>query len=161
MYYATFSIERQIYAIELGYVQEFAEALAFTMLPKPCGSVIGIANLRGQVVSVLDLKHRIFGKFSEVAHPQFAVIRSAESLPTVKMDFEALYTSKEQVALMIDSRGVVLELDPKKMQVSSGHGSQQYKEFVKGMIELENFILLVLDITKVLGLAEAEPAQRT
>jgi len=159
MYYATFSIDKQTYAIELGYIQEFAETLTFTSLPQPHGSVIGIANLRGLVVSVLDLRHRILAKFSEHAHPQFAVIRSAESLPSVKMDFEALYTSKEPVALMIDSRGGVLELDEKKLQPSSGHGSQLYKEYVKGMIELDHTILLVLDITKILGLSEIETSQ--
>ena len=158
MYYCTFTIDSQLYAIELGYAQEFAETLVYTSLPQPHGSILGIANLRGQVVSVLDLKHRILGTFSQATHPQFVVIRSAESLPTVKMEFEALYTSKEPVAIMIDQRGGVLDLDSKALQPNSGHGSQKNKEFVKGMIELKQCILLVLDITKILGLKESESA---
>ena len=151
MLYSTFVIENQLYALELGYVQEYAEVLPYTCLPKPHGSTVGIANLRGQIVSVLDLKHRLLDKFSKHPQPQYVVVRGADSIPSVKIDFDKEQTSKEPVALKVDDRGGVLEIKKDALKPSSGHGDSRYKEYVKSMVELDDKILLVLNVTRILG----------
>ena len=151
MLYSTFVIDHQLYALELGYVQEYAEVLPYTRLPQPHGLTVGIANLRGQIVSVLDLKHRLLDQFSDHPQSQYVVIRGADALSSVKIDFDKDYTSKEPVALKVDGRGGVLDIKTDALKPSSGHGNARYKEYVKAMVELEEKILLVLNVTKVLG----------
>lgn len=154
MYYSTFTINNQLYAFELGYVQEYAESMVFTRLPIPSDSIVGIANLRGQIVTVLDLKHRLLGKFQETKDIdlQYVVIRANDSISKVKLNFEKLTTTKEPIALMVDERGGVMEFEKSDLKPSSSHGDESYKKYVCNMVELDDEILLILDIQKVLGI---------
>jgi len=154
MYYSTFTINNQLYAFELGYVQEYAESMVFTRLPLPEESIIGIANLRGQIVTVLDLKHRLLGDFqvTKDIDLQYIVIRGNDSIAKIKIEFEKKPTTKEPIALMVDQRGGVMEIEKSSLMPSSSHGDDSYKNFVCNMVELEDEILLILDIQKVLGI---------
>jgi purine-binding chemotaxis protein CheW len=159
MYYSTFIVDQQLYAFQLGYVQEYAEALPYSSLPEPHGSIIGIGNLRGQIVSVLDLRHRLTGEFIDSGEAQFVVIRGSNNLEGVKVDFDRQYTSKEPVAIKVHDRGDVLEISNDKIKPCSSHGDESYRAYVKNMVEMDEQILLILDLQAILGCKDPEQVE--
>lgn len=71
----TFPLGKEQFALETNFVREVYRAGDITPLPGSPSFVIGLTNLRGQVIAVMDLRE-FFGmeKTEEVEHPQVVVV---------------------------------------------------------------------------------------
>jgi purine-binding chemotaxis protein CheW len=153
--YFTFYMNEQLYAVELGYVQEYVEEIKVTELPKKEGSVIGMANLRGQIISMFDLKHKLTGVASKDCK-ESVVIRDNNSLEKVKLSFEKNYTSKEPVAIIVDKRRGVIEINKSQLKPGKNHGDKEFNSYISSMVELDDEVVLILDISELLGFQPKE-----
>lgn len=56
---STFRVDEVLYGVDVDRVQEVTKALPVTTVPQAPAGVTGLVNLRGQVVTVVDLRHRL------------------------------------------------------------------------------------------------------
>lgn len=132
-----FTLDEQRYALALSSVENVVRAAAITPLPKAPEIVLGIVNVRGRVIPVVDIRKR-FG------------------LPPRQLglsdQFIIAITPKRPVALVVDRVEGLIEIDEQAV-VNAGQVLPR-TDYVKGVVKLEDGLLLIHDLAGFLSLEE-------
>jgi purine-binding chemotaxis protein CheW len=141
---ALIQLGREVYGIEVQYVLEIRPAVRITRVPRVPEWVTGVANLRGRILSVLDLR-RFFGLAPAEAREEDRV--------TPFLDLVVVETPAMEVALLTED---VLEVD--LFPTSQVQGVAETirgvsSEYVRGVIErgAEAPMIVVLDLPALLA----------
>ena len=137
--YCTFYLDRLLFGVELQGVQEVIRTLGMTQVPLAPGVVSGLINLRGQIVTAVDLRKRL-GLAPRPADmlPMNVVIRSADG----------------EVSLLVDEIGDVVEVDEASFEAPPETLPAALRAMIPGVHKLQNRLLLVLDTEKACEMAE-------
>jgi purine-binding chemotaxis protein CheW len=95
--YATFYLKDALCGIALSSIQEINQPSALTMVPQSPDYVMGIINLRGKIVTVIDTGKRLGLSSIRQSHTMRNIIVNADD---------------ESVGLMVDRIGNVISVDP-------------------------------------------------
>ncbi len=128
--YATFWLGSGLYGVEVERVREVLREQSITRVPLAPPTVAGLINLRGQVVTTIDL------------HPRLAPIghRSAESMLVVVL------VGGEPVALLVDRIGGVVDVTDGQFEPPPDTLVGTVRELVSGAYKLDGQLLLSLDV---------------
>lgn len=132
-HYVLFRIDRQHYALPLDHVIRAVRMVAFTPVPDVPNSVLGLINMAGQMVSMIDLR-RLFGQAGK--HPELQDI-----LLIVQIQGQT-------VAIVVDEVLNVLEFTSK--QVGSPPAAVSQSRFLAAAVQQEDILILVLDASRLL-----------
>jgi purine-binding chemotaxis protein CheW len=139
--FLTFSIGDDQYAIHVSRVTETMQMTDITRVPKARPSVRGVINLRGTVVTVIDLAIA-FG----YAHPgEYGSIIVAEA---------QLCGEEVQVGVLADTITEVIRLDVDSMGDLGELGANVRSDLVDGVATAGDRFVIVLDVDRVLGACE-------
>ena len=133
-----FTLNEQRYGLRLSAVERVVRAVEVTLLPSAPEIVLGIINLAGRVVPVMNVRQR-FGlpeKESDLSD-QFIIAR----------------TAMRTVALLVDSVSTLVEASAEDVV----HAAKilPRMDYVDGVAKLEDGMILIHDIDKFLSLEEA------
>jgi len=133
--YATFSIGPLFFGIEVRQVQEVLRYLELTPMPLAPDVVEGLMNLRGQIVTAVDMR-RMLGlpkrKTGEAA--MNIVVRSEDGL----------------VSLLVDEIEDVIDVEAGNYEQAPAGLPREQREMIAGVYKLEGRLLLVLATDRVL-----------
>jgi purine-binding chemotaxis protein CheW len=139
--YVTMYIEGQLFGIPVLTVQDVLGPQKITRIPLAPREVAGSLNLRGRIVTSIDVRLRL----GLAARPADARAMSV----VVEMGGE-LYS------LMVDQVGEVLSLPAASFERNPATLDQLWREFSAGIYRLENKLLVVLDVTKLLDFTRTD-----
>ena len=143
--YLTFTLGKDIFAVEIAPIREIIEYPGLTGIPMTPEFLRGVINLRGAVVPVIDLAVRFGRPLTPVGRRTCVVIveiaGDTESLP---------------LGILVDGVNEVLEVDAEKVEDRPDFGLGLRPDFVRGMIKREGGFIVILDTSKVLSTAELE-----
>lgn len=142
--YCTFRVGKTLFGVDVLKVQEIINFQEMTAVPLSLSVVRGLVNLRGQIVTALDLNERI-NLSSEDAEAK----ASDEQINIV------LCTEGGAVSLLVDSIGDVLTVEDDVEESPPTTINARTRELVSRVCKLENELLLVLDAEKTVDLAVA------
>ncbi|MFM2089722.1 MAG: Chemotaxis protein CheW [Planctomycetota bacterium] len=134
----TFRIDGRLYGIDVLHVQEILRRQPITPVPLAHGSVEGLINLRGQIVTAIDLRHRL------------NLPPRAAGTPSVNV---VVRLAAGTVSLVVDEIGDVLELPEADFEPTPDTVSAQVRPFLKGVSKLTGHLLLLLDPERAADLA--------
>ncbi len=136
-----FRIGNGFYAIPVLEVQEVVKPQNMTTVPLSSENVKGLINLRGQIVTALDMKN-MFNLKSEAESKTFMniIVSSGESL----------------YSLIVDQVMDVIEVDTDTFESTPDTLPDSIKKYIKGVYKLSDKLLLRLDLEKVLNFEEAQ-----
>ena len=138
--YCTFYLDGLFFGIDVQMVQEVIRRQEASRVPLAPRSVTGLINLRGQIVTAIDLRRRL-GMVDRPADrdPMNVVVRGHDGA----------------VSLLVDEIGDVLEVEEDEIQAppSTLHGTS--RDLIHGIFKLESRLLLLLDIEQMLGIDAA------
>jgi purine-binding chemotaxis protein CheW len=141
--YLTFQLGDEVFGLEVSNVREILELTNVTKVPKTPDFMIGVINLRGSVVPVLDMRVK------------FGLTRTEHTINTciivVEVDFEGEATI---IGALVDSVKEVFELEPDQIEPPLKIGTQLKTEFMKGMGKRNDNFFILLDINKVFSFEE-------
>jgi purine-binding chemotaxis protein CheW len=138
--YATFRLQQFLFGIDVTRVQEVIRALPTTPVPLAPALVRGLVNLRGQIVTALDLRVRLdLGRFGDDATPMTIVVR----------------TDDGPVALLVDAIGDVLDADPAAWEPAPTTLPPGIRTLIPGAYKFDGRLMLQLDVDRVLDPAVA------
>ncbi len=137
---ATFRLGSEEYAVDIATVQEIVRMTAVTRVPRAPSFVEGVVNLRGKIVPVIDLRKR-FGMATVEATKATRIIIVEVGGKTVGLIVDAV---REVLRLSSDA------IDPTPEMVSSSIDAA----FFKGVGKLEDRLIILLDLTRLLTLDE-------
>jgi purine-binding chemotaxis protein CheW len=137
--YATFSVANMFCGIEVGQVQEVLKHQDMTPVPLAPGVIQGLINLRGQIVTAIDLRRRF-------RLPERAGGKVAMNL-VLRCDGGA-------VSLLVDSIGDVLEVEGCEHEPPPSTMDAFHRDLIEAVYKLNGKLLLALDTAKVLTIDE-------
>ncbi|MGA7686788.1 MAG: chemotaxis protein CheW [Terriglobales bacterium] len=140
----TFYLERHFFGVPVGEVQEVIRYLDLTWVPLVSEVVRGVINLRGQIVTAIELR-RCLGMPERPAGqlPMNVVIRTGDGA----------------VSLLVDEIGDVLDVEPETMEKPPETLQGPIREMVRGVYKLAGALLLELDIQRAIADIGKESAQ--
>jgi len=138
--FCTFVIQGILFGVEVEKVQEVIRHQGMTPVPLAPNVVAGLINLRGQIVTAIDLRRRLGVRDrSDGGLPMNVVVR----------------TSDGAVSLLVDEIGDVVEVQEQDFEQAPDTLDGTSRELVRGVYKLKNELLLVLDTGKAVNTGEA------
>jgi len=138
----TFMLKDEVYGINVMQVQEVLRVSEIAPVPGAPPYVLGIINLRGNVVTVIDTRGR-FG------------------LPPAELDDSSriivIESEKQVVGILVDAVAEVVELQESDIDAAPNVGSEESSRYIQGVASRDNRLLILVDLNKLLseeGLAE-------
>lgn len=132
----TFSLADQYYGLDVLNVQEIIRFQNMTRVPLAHRDVSGLINLRGQIVTAIDLRRRL---------------ELPDRLPGVQPVNIVVQTDDGAVSLLVDEIGDVLQLDELGFERPPDTLRGIARDMISGAYKLEQRLLLVLDLDALLG----------
>ncbi len=133
--YCTFFIGDQYYGIPVGDVQEVLQSQPLTRAPLAPTAVAGLMNLRGQIVTAIDVRRVLRSRGGEHAEEKMnLVIRHAGA----------------EVSLLVDRIGDVVTVDESRVERPPETLQGSAREFIRGICPQEGSLLLLMDVHAML-----------
>ena len=138
--YCTFALAGLTFGIEVARVQEVIRSQPMTSVPLAHEVVRGLINLRGQIVTALDLRHRLgFEPRPAGDDPMNIIVRTASG----------------ELSLLVDEIGDVVEVDGSTLEPPPATVDGAARELIVGVYKLDGSLLLVLDTDEAVKLPAA------
>jgi purine-binding chemotaxis protein CheW len=141
--FLTFTLAEDVFAIDVTMAREILDVCDVTRVPQTPEYMMGVINLRGSVVPVIDMRLK-FG-MDHVEQTRESCIVVVE----VDVDGESVV-----VGALADSVREVLDLEPSQIEPPPRIGTRLNTEFIKGMGNLDDRFVIILDINKVFSAEE-------
>jgi len=137
--YVTVKIEDQLFGLPIHEVQEVFTPDTITQVPLAAPEIAGVLNLRGRIVTAIDLR-------TKLGLPPKA---EGEQKMAVGIDCNG-----ESYGLIIDKVGEVHRLKQSEFETNPVNLDPRWAGISAGVYRLENSLLVVFDIEKILGTNE-------
>jgi len=135
--YCTFELNDSLFGVEVLEVQEVIRHQRMTSVPLAHKVVSGLINLRGQIVTAIDLRRRLgLPERANGKLPLNVVVR----------------TDDGPVSLLVDEIGDVIEVDSATFEAPPETLEGVLRELVTGVYKLDGRLLQVLDVDRALRL---------
>lgn len=137
--YLTFIIGNEHYAVEILRVQEIKGWEPVTHIPNTPHYLCGVLNLRGTIVPIVDLRLR-FGMAAQKYTPTTVVI-------VLKVHDVAV----RSVGIVVDAVSDACNVMPEDIKSSPDMGANVNTEYVSGLTTIEEKMIMILDIDRLLS----------
>ena len=140
-----FSLGEEDYGLPLLTVREVISPPETTIIPNSPSYYVGIMNLRGQVITILDLRKKLGIKPKNNNKEEAVIIVSADGV---------------QVGLVVDSINKVLEIESTNQIANLPDLSSQVNaKFILGVYKKESSLTIFLNIAEILDLKSITKTQ--
>ncbi|WP_052668790.1 chemotaxis protein CheW [Nitriliruptor alkaliphilus] len=138
--FCTFRLADLTFGIEVQRVQEVIRPQALTAVPRANRVVEGLINLRGQIVTAIDLRRRLELPTRPDETPGMNVV---------------VRTGDGALSLLVDEIGDVVHVDDAAFETPPDTLDGVARELLTGAYKLEDRLLLILDVDQVVRLPQA------
>ncbi len=133
--WVTFRLDGETYGINVMQVQEVLRYSEIAPVPGAPSYVLGIINLRGNVVTVIDTRHRFGLTNGEVTDNTRIVI---------------IETDNHVIGIMVDSVAEVVYLNQSEIETAPNVGNEESAKFIQGVCHKNDELLILIDLNKLL-----------
>lgn len=142
---ATFYVEKLFLGIEVQNVQEVLRIQETTRVPRAPAVVQGLINLRGQIVTAIDMRRRLG-----------LPVRSSAEMPMNMV----VRTEGGAVSLLVDEIGEVIEVRGDQFEPPPGSLSFDQLATLRGVYKLDDELMLLLDPEKLASIQPQSASPR-
>ena len=133
--WVTYQLEEETYGINVMQVQEVLRITEIAPVPGAPAYVIGIINLRGNVVTVIDTRSR-FGLMSKESDEQSRII--------------IVEVNGNVIGMLVDSVAEVVYLHQSEIDTAPSVSSDDSSRFIQGVCSRDENLLILVDVDKFL-----------
>jgi purine-binding chemotaxis protein CheW len=141
--FCTFYVGKLLFGIDVTLVQEVMRYQDMTRVPLASPVIRGIINLRGQLVTAVDMRRRLGLPAMEQEHLPMNVIVRRES---------------DAVSLLVDEIGEVIDVSEDAFERPPETLVGAARELIRSVCKLEGALLLVLDAQQITSVESTESA---
>ena len=135
----SFRLGTEHYCIEITDAKEAFKPSSITRVPNAPGFVIGVTNLHGEIVPLVDIRY-------------FLGLEQKEGFTGTKAITTDVRGSV--IGLMVDDLDEACDIDEESIQPPLATIKGRLAEFTKGQVEIEKKILILIDLKKILNCEE-------
>ncbi len=136
--YLTFKLDNEIFGVTISKVREVLDFIKTTKVPQTPDYMIGVINLRGNVVPVVDMKCKFNISVTEKTINTCIII--------MEIDFK---TETTIIGILADSVQEVIEINESEIEPAPKIGTRIKTEFIKGIGKHNDNFVIILDIDKI------------
>ena len=157
--YSTFKLNDQFFGVDVLLVREINQQMDITSVQQAPEYIRGLINLRGRIVTILDLGIRLgLGERQVDQNSHNIILKTEEELVAIRkhenrMD---LATSSETTGLLVDAVGAIISVDDNNIEPPPASLDEMNGQLLNGIIKLDHELLLLLDLQKVLSMEIVE-----
>ena len=141
--YLTFKLEDEVFALDITKVREVLDFTVVAKVPETPDFMLGVINLRGSVVPVVDMRLK------------FGMSRTEKTVNTCIIIVEIEIDGETTIlGALADSVQEVMDLDPDQIEPPPRIGTRLKTRFIKGMGKRDDNFIIILDIDKVFSVDE-------
>lgn len=133
--WVSFKLAGETYGVNVMQVQEVLRYTEIAPVPGAPQYVIGIVNLRGNVVTVIDARFRFGLPAGEVTDNTRIVILEAD---------------KHVIGILVDSVAEVVYLRQSEIETAPNVGNEESARFIQGVCHKNNELLILIELDKLL-----------
>jgi len=133
--FSTFFVEDLFFGVDVLDVQEVLRAQQMTPVPQAPDVVEGLINLRGQIVTAIDMRRRLQMPKLSTGQPPMNIVVS---------------TPDGAVSLLVDEIGDVLDMDASTYEQPPDNLDPAARELIRGVYKMKDGLMLVLDTEKAI-----------
>jgi purine-binding chemotaxis protein CheW len=149
--FLSFVLGEEEYGLEILKVQEINGMMGITRVPRTPHYVRGVINLRGRVIPIVSLRQKF----------QMPVIDDTEKTCIIVVQV-AYQDSEVTMGIIVDEVSEVLNITDGQIEPPpSFGGGMEEADFITGMGKLENKVVILLDIDRVLNGVEMDAVMQT
>jgi purine-binding chemotaxis protein CheW len=132
----TFTLGGRRYGVDVSVVQEVLRSLPLTRIPLAPRALAGLVNLRGQVLTAVDLREQLGLPAREDGSEPMLVVTHVDG---------------ELVALLVDSIGAVVDVEAEQFEPPPDTLLGPARTLIHGVYKLADHLLLSLDVVKAVA----------
>lgn len=134
--WVTFKLENEVYGINVMQVQEILRYTEVAPVPGAPLYVLGIINLRGNVVTVIDTRSRFGLEPCDVTDNTRVVVIESE---------------QQVIGILVDSASEVVYLKASEIDDAPNVGNEESAQFIQGVSNRDGELLILVDLDKLLS----------
>jgi purine-binding chemotaxis protein CheW len=138
--YLTFMLGREEYGLPVLRVREIIKVMDITHVPQVAAHVLGVINLRGRVIPVIDLRLK-FG-----LPPQEHTERTCIIVAEVDLGQATV-----MMGVVVDSVSEVMNVSASEIDETPDFGGQTTNDYLLGLAKVKGTVKILLDLNRVLG----------
>lgn len=135
--HVSFALANETYALNAAKVNEVLRYTEITPVPGAPHFILGIINLRGNVVTVIDAR-TVFG---------MSVVEQTPSSRIIVVDIEEFV-----VGILVDRVAEVIDLNKNLIEVAPSTSQDPSTKFITGLFNTDNRLLILVDFSRVVEL---------
>ncbi|WP_413284865.1 chemotaxis protein CheW [Vibrio sp. MA40-2] len=134
--WVTFQLEEETYGINVMQVREVLRYSEIAPVPGAPDYVLGIINLRGNVVTVIDTRSRFGLMQGEISDNTRIIVIESE---------------RQVIGILVDSVAEVVYLRSSEIDTTPSVGTDESAKFIQGVSNREGKLLILVDLNKLLS----------
>jgi purine-binding chemotaxis protein CheW len=136
----TFVLGDETYGVDILRVQEIRGWSAVTKIPHAPTHVLGVLNLRGSIVPIVDLRMRFALERAEYTAVTVIIVMSVNT-PAGRRDF----------GVVVDGVSDVVDVDLAQVKPAPELGARAATDFIRGLVSVAERMLVLIDIDRLIG----------
>ncbi|RLA59740.1 MAG: chemotaxis protein CheW [Epsilonproteobacteria bacterium] len=144
--FLSFTLGDEEYGVDILSVQEIRSWEPVSRIPNVPAYEKGVVNLRGAIVPIIDLRER-FG-LGHLAYTSLTVV--------VVLQIESEEGKTRVMGVVVDSVSDVIDVDKTSIQTAPNFGTKVSTEFINGLASVNDRMVMLLDVEKLLKLDSLE-----
>ncbi|AEH32687.1 chemotaxis protein CheW [Vibrio anguillarum] len=133
--WVTFQLEEETYGINVMQVREVLRYTEIAPVPGAPDYVLGIINLRGNVVTVIDTRSRFGLMQGEITDNTRIIVIESE---------------RQVIGILVDSVAEVVYLRSSEIDTTPSVGTDESAKFIQGVSNRDGKLLILVDLNKLL-----------
>ena len=157
--YSTFHLEDRLFGLDLRVIREINRILDITPVPHGKDYIRGLINLRGQIVTIIDLAMRLGLPRADITEESHNIIlkRTSELAAPLRTDGGVIETTSEDpVGFLVDAIGDVVDVEESGIAPLSANVGEAEGHFLSGVIKLDCGLLVLPAIRRVLDRSQPQ-----
>ena len=134
--WVTFRLDNEKYGIKVMQVKEVLRMTEIAPVPGAPDYVLGIINLRGNVVTVIDLRCR-FGLMGQEADDATRIV--------------IIEADNQTIGILVDSVAEVADIQSSEIDTAPNVGNDESSKYIQGVSSQGDELLILVDVNKLLS----------
>ncbi len=139
--FLTFEVDKEVFGIDILHIHEILKPVAITRIPNVEGFILGVINLRGEIIPIMDLKE-LFG------------LGFCDILPSTRII--VVVNGEKRGGLLVDSVKQVVKIHKDKVSEADAELSVNYSELIESVSQFEESLILNLNLSMLMDYAGEE-----
>lgn len=136
----TFVLGDETYGVDILRVQEIRGWSAVTKIPQAPAHVLGVLNLRGSIVPIVDLRMRLALERAEYTSVTVIIVLSVLS-----------GAGRRDFGVVVDGVSDVVDVNEADVRPPPELGNRAATDFIRGLVPVAERMLVLLDIDRLIG----------